>query len=151
MFIVTGGAGFIGSAIIWELNRRGVDDILVVDNLASTEKWKNLVRLKYSDYMHRDAFIEQVRGAGLKGLGVEGVIHMGACSSTTEKDADFLMRNNFHFTRDLCWAALDAGARFITASSAATYGDGSLGFSDSLELMPKLRPLNMYGYSKTAL
>lgn len=148
MFIVTGGAGFIGSAIIWELNRRGVDDILVVDNLASTEKWKNLVRLKYSDYMHRDAFIEQVRGAGLKGLGVEGVIHMGACSSTTEKDADFLMRNNFHFTRDLCWAALDAGARFITASSAATYGDGSLGFSDSLELMPKLRPLNMYGYSK---
>lgn len=89
MFIVTGGAGFIGSAIIWELNRRGVDDILVVDNLASTEKWKNLVRLKYSDYMHRDAFIEQVRGAGLKGLGVEGVIHMGACSSTTEKTPTF--------------------------------------------------------------
>ena len=148
MFIVTGGAGLIGSAIIWELNRRGVEDIIVVDNLASTEKWKNLVHLKYSDYMHRDMFIEQVRSAGLKGLGVEGVIHMGACSSTTEKDADFLMRNNFHFTRDLCWATLNAGARFITASSAATYGDGSLGFSDSLELMPRLRPLNMYGYSK---
>ena len=60
MFIVTGGAGLIGSAIIWELNRRGVEDIIVVDNLASTEKWKNLVHLKYSDYMHRDMFIEQV-------------------------------------------------------------------------------------------
>lgn len=147
MYIVTGGAGMIGSAIVWELNRRGVDDILIVDNLASTEKWKNLVPLRYAEYIHRSAFIDQVR-QGHWPNGVEAVIHMGACSSTTERDADFLMENNVHYTRDLCCAALNGGARFITASSAATYGDGSLGFSDAPELMPRLRPLNMYGYSK---
>ncbi len=147
MYIVTGGAGMIGSAVVWELNRRGVDDILIVDNLASTEKWKNLVHLRYTDYIRRDAFIAGIR-RGEWPDGVEAVIHMGACSSTTERDADFLMANNFHYSRDLCRHALHAGARFINASSAATYGDGSLGFSDSLELMPRLRPLNMYGYSK---
>lgn len=147
MYIVTGGAGMIGSAVVWELNRRGVDDILIVDNLASTEKWKNLVHLRYADYVHRDAFIESARH-GHWPDNVEAVIHMGACSSTTERDADFLMENNFHYSRDLAWLALRSGARLINASSAATYGDGSLGFSDSLELMPRLRPLNMYGYSK---
>ena len=147
MYIVTGGAGMIGSAVVWELNRRGVDDILIVDNLASTDKWKNLVHLRYTDYIHRDAFIAGLRRDEWLD-GVEAVIHMGACSSTTERDADFLMANNFHYSRDLCRHALHAGARFINASSAATYGDGNLGFSDSLELMPRLRPLNMYGYSK---
>lgn len=147
MIIVTGGAGLIGANMIWELNRQGEDDILVVDNLASTEKWKNLSHLRYSNYLHRDRFLEQLR-SGHKLEGVEAVIHMGACSSTTESNADFLMENNFHYTVELCLAALEAGARFITASSAATYGDGELGFSDNLELMPKLRPLNMYGYSK---
>ena len=147
MIIVTGGAGFIGSAIIWELNRQGVDDILVVDNLAKSEKWKNLVNLRITDYIHRDAFIENIR----KGQWPEGacaIIHMGACSSTSELDADFLMSNNYHYTRDLCQACLRAKARFINASSAATYGDGSLGFSDAQEGTANLRPLNMYGYSK---
>ena len=147
MIIVTGGAGLIGSNFIWELNRRGMDDILVVDNLASTEKWKNLSHLRYSNYMHRDRFLEQLR-SGQKLEGVEAVIHMGACSSTTERNADFLMENNFHYTVEVCLAALEAGARFVNASSASTYGDGELGFSDDLELMPKLKPLNMYGYSK---
>ncbi|HJD96190.1 ADP-glyceromanno-heptose 6-epimerase [Mailhella massiliensis] len=147
MIIVTGGAGLIGANMIWELNRQGEDDILVVDNLASTEKWKNLSHLRYSNYMHRDRFLEELR-SGKKLEGVDCVIHMGACSSTTERNADFLMENNFHYTVELCLASLEAGARFITASSAATYGDGELGFSDSLDIMPKLRPLNMYGYSK---
>lgn len=147
MYIVTGGAGMIGSAVVWELNRRGVDDILIVDNLACTEKWKNLVHLRYADYIHRDAFIAATRRGDWPD-GVEAVIHMGASSSTTERDADFLMANNFHYSRDLCRQALRAGARFINASSAATYGDGALGFSDSLDLMPRLLPLNMYGYSK---
>ena len=147
MIIVTGGAGLIGANMIWELNRRGMDDILVVDNIASTEKWKNLSHLRYSNYMHRSAFLEQLKG-GEKLDGVEAVIHMGACSSTTERDADFLMENNFHYTVEVCLAALEAGARFITASSAATYGGGELGFSDSIDLMPGLLPLNMYGYSK---
>ena len=147
MIIVTGGAGLIGSNFIWQLNQHGMDDILVVDNLASTEKWKNLSHLRYSNYMHRDKFLEQLR-SGQKLEGVEAVIHMGACSSTTERNADFLMENNFHYTVEVCLAALEAGARFINASSAATYGDGELGFSDDIELMPKLLPLNMYGYSK---
>ncbi len=147
MYIVTGGAGMIGSAVVWELNRQGEENILIVDNLASTEKWKNLTPLRFHDYIHRDAFIENVReGRWLEG--VKGIVHLGACSSTTERDADFLMSNNFHYSRDLCWAALRAKARFVNASSAATYGDGSLGFSDSLELTPRLRPLNMYGFSK---
>lgn len=147
MYIVTGGAGMIGSAIIWELNRQGIDDILVVDNLASTEKWKNLVPLRYRDYLHRDTFMERVR-QGSWPDDVQAVIHMGACSSTTERNADFLMANNFHYSRDLCWATLNKGAHFIVASSAATYGDGSMGFSNDLDLSRKLRPLNMYGYSK---
>ncbi len=147
MIVVTGGAGLIGANMIWELNRQGEDDILVVDNLSSTEKWKNLSHLRYRNYMHRDRFLEQLR-SGEKLEGVEAVIHMGACSSTTERNADFLMENNFHYTVEVCLAALEAGARFITASSAATYGGGELGFSDSLELMPRLVPLNMYGYSK---
>ncbi len=147
MIIVTGGAGFIGANMIWELNSQGEDDILVVDNLASTEKWKNLSHLRYSNYLHRDRFLEQLR-SGHKLEGVDAVIHMGACSSTTERNADFLMENNFHYTVELCLAALEVGARFITASSAATYGDGKLGFSDDVDIMPKLCPLNMYGYSK---
>ena len=147
MYIVTGGAGFIGSAVVWELNRRGEDDILIVDNLGSKEKWKNLVPLRYRDYIRRDAFLDGIRAGRWPGK-VEALIHMGACASTTERDADFLMENNFHYSRELCLAALRAQTRIIAASSAATYGDGRFGFSDSVDLLPKLHPLNMYGYSK---
>lgn len=147
MYIVTGGAGFIGSAMVWQLNQMGVTNIVVVDNLANSEKWKNLVNRRYEDYVHRDAFIKMVR-SGVLPWKVDAVIHMGACSSTTERNADFLMENNFHYSRDLCLYALSHGIRFINASSGATYGDGHLGFSDSLETLDKLAPLNMYGYSK---
>ena len=147
MYIVTGGAGFIGSAMIWKLNSMGIDDILVVDNLGTSEKWKNLVNRRYSAYLHRDAFIERVRNRSLTGK-IEAVIHMGACSSTTERDADFLMQNNLEYSKTLCLFALENGARFINASSAATYGDGSQGFDDDPDAIDALRPLNMYGYSK---
>lgn len=147
MYIVTGGAGMIGSAVIWALNEASIHDILVVDNIASTEKWKNLVNLQYADYIHRDIFIEQVRGNTLA-TNIEGIVHMGACSSTTELNADFLMENNFHYTRDLFLFAKKHAIRFINASSAATYGDGHHGFSDDLSTTKKLQPLNMYGYSK---
>ena len=146
MYIITGGAGFIGSAMVWKLNSLGIDDILVVDNLACTEKWKNLVPLRYNAYMHRSEFLEKVRAGDLRSQ-VTAVIHMGACSATTERDADFLMQNNLEYTKTLCRFAFERDARFINASSASTYGDGSLGFSDTANL-DTLRPLNMYGYSK---
>jgi ADP-L-glycero-D-manno-heptose 6-epimerase len=147
MIVVTGGAGFLGSAIVWGLNRRGVDDILVVDNLGCTEKWKNLVGLRYRDYVHKDEFAQRLRSSPWAEP-VEAVIHMGACSSTTERDADYLMRNNVEYSKLLCRFALEQGARFVYASSAATYGDGGLGFEDDDALLDRLRPLNMYGYSK---
>lgn len=147
MYIVTGGAGFIGSAVIWRLNNLGIDNILVVDNLSTSEKWKNLVNRRYADYLHRDAFMELVRANALSNR-VKAIIHMGACSSTTERDADFLMRNNLEYSKTLYLFAKAKRARFINASSASTYGDGSLGFKDDAARLRDLRPLNMYGYSK---
>jgi ADP-L-glycero-D-manno-heptose 6-epimerase len=147
MFIVTGGAGFIGSAMIWKLNSLGVDRILVVDNLASTEKWKNLVNLRFEDYIHKDQFLKLI-AKGDDPFKTQAVIHMGACSSTTETDADYLMENNYRYTQMLCRFVLGSDIRFLNASSAATYGDGSLGFLDDHARTPALRPLNMYGYSK---
>lgn len=146
MIVVTGGAGFIGSAMVWKLNEHGVDDILVVDELGTDDKWKNLVPRRYRDYLHKDVFIEQVRNNTLKD--VTGIIHLGACSATTERDADYLMENNYRYTRDLAEWATGRGIRFIYASSAATYGNGESGFSDDDAQVPSLRPLNMYGYSK---
>ncbi len=147
MIIVTGGAGFIGSAIIWALNERGIDDILVVDNLGTSDKWKNLVNRRYAQYMHRDEFMAMLLGVGLQHK-PRAIIHMGACSSTTERDAEFLMRNNVRFSQELCRYAVKVGARFIHASSAATYGNGDQGFSDDPGRAHTLKPLNMYGYSK---
>ncbi|MBR4741570.1 MAG: NAD-dependent epimerase/dehydratase family protein, partial [Desulfovibrio sp.] len=135
MYIVTGGAGFIGSCLLWQLNMQGIEDILVVDNLGHSEKWRNLVKRKYYDYMHRDQFYDLLLRKALP-FSVSGIVHLGACSSTTETDSDFLMRNNYHYTRDLARYALEHGIRLIVASSAATYGDGKQGFSDDLELVP---------------
>ncbi len=146
MHIITGGAGFIGSGFVYQLNRMGIDDILIVDNLGRTEKWKNLVNLRYFDYLHKDLFLPALARGDFSG--VESIIHMGACSSTTEKDADYLITNNLHYSKRLAAYCLEKNVRFIYASSAATYGDGSLGFSDDHDRMDRLRPLNMYGYSK---
>ena len=145
-YIVTGGAGFIGSNIVSALNARGEDDLLVVDILGKDEKWKNLVGLRYADYLEGDAFRFALQNDTLGK--VDAVFHMGACSATTETDASYLADNNYRFTRDLCEWCLRNGVRFIYASSGATYGDGALGYSDEDEMTWKLKPLNMYGYSK---
>jgi ADP-L-glycero-D-manno-heptose 6-epimerase len=144
--IVTGGAGFIGSNIVAALNERGMDDILVVDELGRDEKWKNLVGLRFEDYQEKDEFRAAVQYDRL--TAVDTVFHMGACSSTTETNASYLADNNYRFTRELCEWCLEHDVRFIYASSGATYGDGSKGYSDADDVMPTLQPLNMYGYSK---
>lgn len=142
--IVTGGAGFIGSCIVRSLNDRGIDDIIVVDNIACTDKWKNLSNKRYVEYIHRDAFLQRL--PEFKGK-VEYVIHMGARSATTERDFDFIYHNNFEYTKALWNFCADEQIGFIYASSAATYGDGGLGFDDRTDI-GQLRPLNGYGYTK---
>ncbi len=146
MIIVTGGAGFIGSCVVARLNAAERKDILVVDELGRDDKWRNLVGKGFVDFLHKDEFLARIRENRLQG--VDAVIHMGACSSTTEKNADYLMENNTRYTETLCQWALERGARFIYASSAATYGDGEAGYSDAESDLDRLRPMNMYGYSK---
>jgi len=147
MIVVTGGAGFIGSALIAELNRRQISDILVIDQLGSDQKWKNLQSLSFADYIEKDDFLEMVIEDKLD-IPVDVVFHLGACSNTTETNASYLVKNNYEYSKLLAQWATDADIRFIYASSAATYGDGSAGFSDDEEKMGILKPLNMYGYSK---
>lgn len=147
MYIVTGGAGFIGSAFLWKLNSIGIEDIIVVDALKSSDKWKNLVKRRFADFIHKDDFLQLVADDKLPSS-TRAIIHMGACSSTTETDADYLMENNYRYTRALAQWCLRHNVRFIYASSAATYGNGDAGYSDEHQLLESLRPLNMYGYSK---
>ena len=146
--LVTGGAGFIGSALIWDLNQRGVDDVLVADFLGTDEKWKNLTPLRFNDYVEADELLHRVEADDPSLADIELVFHLGACSATTERDAAYLIRNNFEYTKALARWALAHDARFVYASSAATYGDGSAGMSDLEPDLQIFRPLNMYGYSK---
>lgn len=144
--VVTGGAGLIGSALIWALNRRGIDDILVVDRLDGSEKWKHLVPLRFADYIDAGEFERRTTDGDDFG-GVGTVFHLGACSSTTETDSDYLMRNNYEYTKNLANWAEESAERFVYASSAATYGALEDDLSDRADLKT-LRPLNMYAYSK---
>lgn len=144
MIIVTGGAGFIGSCIVRELNEMGYTDLVIVDHIQKTEKWKNLCNKTYSEYISRDDFLARLPEFAGK---VSHVIHMGACSSTTETDFDFLYQNNVAYTKALWKFCTDCQCSFLYASSAATYGAGEYGFDDCMDI-EKLRPLNGYGYSK---
>ncbi len=148
MYIVTGAAGLIGSGVVWGLNNSGVEDIMLVDHLGCSEKWKNLRALKYADYMEKDDFREQLLAGAFAAGRIEGIIHMGACSATTEKDASYLADNNFTYTKELALFAASNNIRFIYASSCATYGDGAQGYNDNENELDTLRPMNMYGYSK---
>jgi ADP-L-glycero-D-manno-heptose 6-epimerase len=146
--LVTGGAGFIGSALIWALNARGIDDIVVSDILHSDEKWRNLVPLRFAEYVEGPVLRSRITQNTSTFGKFSAVFHLGACSSTTERDASYLIDNNTAFTRELAGWSLAMGARFIYASSAATYGDGEQGMDDNDPAIERLRPLNMYGYSK---
>jgi ADP-L-glycero-D-manno-heptose 6-epimerase len=145
--VVTGAAGLIGSAVIWALNRRGIEQVIAVDRLDQSEKWKHLVPLRFSDYVDADDFADLVAQRRTYFGDIGTVFHLGACSSTTETDADYLIRNNYEYTKTLAHWAIDLGTRFVCASSAATYGALEDDLSDECDLRT-LRPLNMYAYSK---
>jgi ADP-L-glycero-D-manno-heptose 6-epimerase len=144
--IVTGGAGFIGSALVWALNERGFEDILVVDVLDKTDKWKNLAPLRFDDYIEAEDFLKKIDEAFFSDVSL--MLHLGACSTTIERDSAYMMRNNYQFTKAMAEFCFKNEARFVYASSAATYGDGSQGMGDSVENLKVYRPLNVYGYSK---
>ncbi len=146
MWIITGGAGFIGSALLWKLNQEGLNELLIVDFLDSSEKWKNLRGKKFSDYLEADVFLNRIQSGKMPK--VKGIVHLGACSSTTETNGPYLMKNNYEYTKTLAEWALAKKVRFIYASSAATYGDGVFGYKTDDATTQKLVPLNLYGYSK---
>ncbi len=143
--VVTGGAGFIGSNVVRTLNEQGFSNIIVVDDLGIDEKWHNLVGTCFADIVPIRSLHNWLEGRADE---IQAFIHLGACTSTVETDADYLLDNNYRYTLDLAEFALWHGIRFIYASSAATYGDGMQGFCDDHEQLESLRPLNMYGYSK---
>ncbi len=145
MIVVTGGGGFIGSALIWSLNNMGVDHIVSVDKLGMGDKWKNLVKRNFQYNINTDAFLSWLEASPEK---PQAIFHMGACSSTTERDADFLMENNVHYSRKLWEYCTEQQIPFIYASSAATYGAEESNFSDSHSQVDSLRPINKYGWSK---
>jgi ADP-L-glycero-D-manno-heptose 6-epimerase len=144
--LVTGGAGFIGSAIVWGLNQRGCTDIVIADRAPQAERQDNLRCLRFVDYVSPNDLLGKLTDGSLGPF--RFVFHLGACSSTTETDAAYLRRNNFEFSRDLAAWALLAGVRFLYASSAATYGDQPGGDDRDLRALECLRPLNAYGGSK---
>lgn len=145
MIALTGGAGFIGSCFLKKLNDEGVFDVLVVDVLGTGEKWKNLLGKRFLGIVSPDAFLDGLADGDYDG-GLDAVVHFGACTSTTERDADFLLKNNVEYSRAIACYCMDNAVRLVYASSAATYGLGEQGCSD--DLLHSLLPLNMYGYSK---
>ena len=144
MIIVTGGAGFIGSNIVQGLNARGIDDVLVVDDLTDGTKFKNIVDARIADYMDKDDFLDGVLGGDFDDIKIEAIFHQGACSSTTEWDGQFMMENNYEYSKTLLHFCQSKNVPFIYASSASVYGGGSV-FKEDLA---NEEPLNVYGYSK---
>jgi len=144
MIIVTGGAGFIGSNIVKELNNRGRDDIIVVDNLKNGVKFKNIADCEIADYMSKEDFIEHISANKPFAEKVDAIFHEGACSSTTEWDGKFVMENNYEYSKSILHYCLEHQISYLYASSASVYGSGSV-FKEQREFE---EPLNMYGYSK---
>jgi len=147
--VVTGGAGLIGSALIWGLNNRNIENIWLVDSQESNdEKNKNLAPLSFSRHLSPEDFRKLVRENSDELSSISTIFHLGACSSTTETNEAYLDDNNLGYTRELCEWSLEHGVRFVYASSASTYGDGSLGMDDQDLDLAKFHPLNLYGWSK---
>ena len=147
MYVITGGAGFIGSNIVWGLEERGLGTVAVVDRLREADKWRNVSGREVAHVVDPDnltAFLTS------NGQDITAIIHMGAISATTERNVDLIIENNFRLSVALWdWCTANA-VRFIYASSAATYGDGTQGFEDDCTgtALARLKPLNPYGWSK---
>lgn len=144
--VITGGMGFIGSAVVWEMNNSGMDNLIIVDSPSTNNSWKNLVNIRFADIIDKNTFIKKIEENKINYL-IEGIIHMGACADTTENRVDYLLENNFQYTKKLATWAINNNCRFLYASSAATYGNGP-DFADDEEKIYSLKPLNIYGYSK---
>jgi ADP-L-glycero-D-manno-heptose 6-epimerase len=147
MYVVTGGAGFIGSNIAAAIEERGLGKVVICDRLRDGDKWRNVAKRELTNIVHPDDLFDYLGG---NEFGIRGVIHMGAISSTTEKDADKIFTNNFALSLALWKWCTTHHVQFIYASSAATYGDGTHSFVDdsNLDALAELRPLNPYGWSK---
>lgn len=146
--LVTGGAGFIGSALIHELNQRGETKIIVTDVFLDEEKKNHLKPLHYEEYISADDLLESIAVEAPLLRDIKTIFHLGACSSTTETNREYLIKNNFEYTKILAHFAVSRAIRFVYASSAATYGDGAQGMNDGIDALEKLKPLNLYGESK---
>jgi ADP-L-glycero-D-manno-heptose 6-epimerase len=144
MIIVTGGAGFIGSNLIRALNQRGESNILLVDHLVNGRKMHNIADLEIADYMDKTEFIEQIESP-IFWSGVQAVLHQGACSATTEWDGQYVMKNNYNYSKRLLHGCIAKNIAFIYASSASVYGSGQHGFRVDRSCE---HPINMYAYSK---
>jgi len=143
--VITGAAGFIASCVVRHLNEQKITDLILVDDIERSDRWKNLQNKKFLDLISKNelfTFLEKRREE------VSAIIHLGACSDTLETDGNFLMENNYRFSVRLAEYAIPSRIRFIYASSAATYGDGFLGFRDDHASLDLLKPLNLYGFSK---
>jgi len=147
MFIITGGAGFIGSALVWKLNQLGETDIMVVDRMGTGAKWKNLNKRHIRTILHKDEFLLWLEAEGPR-ANIDAIFHMGASSSTTEMDADYLVRNNINYSVKLWQFCAEYEVPYIYASSAATYGEGEKGYVDDPDGIHDLTALNPYGFSK---
>ena len=145
MIIVTGGSGFLGSNLVRALNNCGNYDIVLVDDLTDGRKIRNLIGLDFIDYVDFDELLPQLESGSLGGKRISAILHQGACSSTTEWDGRYLMKNNFEYSKRLCLWAIENGVQFIYASSASVYGLGKFGFEENPD---SEYPLNPYGYSK---
>ncbi len=147
MVVVTGGAGFIGSNLVYKLNNEGIDNILIFDSFVGSNtqtKWKNLLGLKFKDVIDKSRIFDVLSGFEK----IDFIFHFGAKTSTTEDNFGIILLENYEFSKRLFLLSMEKKAKFVYASSAATYGSGEFGFKDNEEILEKLRPLNPYAMSK---